>query len=78
MQGCGASSEGILVIGATNLPWDLDAAILSRFQKKIYIPHDSGEWEPAGTSNDTQNRAIMWGEGSPQLILPGNPPGRFP
>ena len=38
MQGCGASSEGVLVIGATNLPWDLDAAILSRFQKKIYIP----------------------------------------
>ena len=38
MQGCGSSSEGVLVIGATNLPWDLDAAILSRFQKKIYIP----------------------------------------
>jgi katanin p60 ATPase-containing subunit A1 len=28
----------VLTIGATNLPWLLDAAILSRFQKRIYIP----------------------------------------
>jgi len=38
MQGCGSSQEGVLVIAATNLPWDLDSAILSRFQKKVYIP----------------------------------------
>lgn len=38
MDGCGPSTEGILILGATNVPWDLDRAILSRFQKKIYIP----------------------------------------
>eukprot|EP00397_Hematodinium_sp_SG-2012_P005305 GEMP01005323.1.p1 GENE.GEMP01005323.1~~GEMP01005323.1.p1 ORF type:complete len:450 (+),score=103.71 GEMP01005323.1:167-1516(+) len=38
MDGCGPSTEGILILGATNTPWDLDRAILSRFQKKIYIP----------------------------------------
>lgn len=35
-----ASSTGdkVLIMGATNKPWDLDDAILSRFQKKIHIP----------------------------------------
>ncbi|MBY9007792.1 MAG: AAA family ATPase [Candidatus Lokiarchaeota archaeon] len=28
----------LLVIGATNHPWDLDNAILSRFQKRVYVP----------------------------------------
>ncbi|NOX71601.1 MAG: ATP-binding protein [Candidatus Micrarchaeota archaeon] len=28
----------VIVIAATNRPWDLDDAILSRFQKKIYVP----------------------------------------
>jgi katanin p60 ATPase-containing subunit A1 len=28
----------VLTMGATNLPWLLDQAILSRFQKRIYVP----------------------------------------
>jgi len=28
----------MLILGATNRPWDLDAAMLSRFEKKIYVP----------------------------------------
>ncbi|GAB6030656.1 Vacuolar protein sorting-associated protein 4 [Chamberlinius hualienensis] len=38
MQGVGNNTEGILVLGATNIPWVLDAAIRRRFEKRIYIP----------------------------------------
>jgi vacuolar protein-sorting-associated protein 4 len=37
MQGVGKDDDGILVLGATNIPWDLDPAVRRRFQKKIYI-----------------------------------------
>ncbi|KKT20347.1 MAG: AAA ATPase central domain protein [Candidatus Peregrinibacteria bacterium GW2011_GWA2_43_8] len=33
-----ASDADVLIMGATNKPWNLDDAILSRFQRKIYIP----------------------------------------
>lgn len=38
MQGVGNDNEGILVLGATNIPWVLDSAIRRRFEKRIYIP----------------------------------------
>ncbi|VDM83761.1 unnamed protein product [Strongylus vulgaris] len=38
MQGVGMDNDGILVLGATNIPWILDAAIRRRFEKRIYIP----------------------------------------
>lgn len=38
MQGVGNDMEGILVLGATNIPWVLDAAIRRRFEKRIFIP----------------------------------------
>lgn len=38
MQGVGADNNGVLVLGATNIPWVLDAAIRRRFEKRIYIP----------------------------------------
>jgi vacuolar protein-sorting-associated protein 4 len=37
MQGVGNDTDGILVLGATNIPWSLDAAIRRRFEKRIYI-----------------------------------------
>jgi SpoVK/Ycf46/Vps4 family AAA+-type ATPase len=30
--------ERVLIMGATNKPWDLDDAIISRFQKRIHVP----------------------------------------
>lgn len=37
MQGVGKDETGILVLGATNIPWELDPAVRRRFEKRIYI-----------------------------------------
>ena len=31
-------NRNIVIIGATNCPWNIDKAIRRRFQKRIYIP----------------------------------------
>ena len=38
MDGVGSDMENILVLGATNLPWGLDKAMLRRFERRVYIP----------------------------------------
>ena len=38
MQGVGKDDDGLLVLGATNIPWGLDPAIRRRFERRIYIP----------------------------------------
>ncbi|KAN0121419.1 P-loop containing nucleoside triphosphate hydrolase protein [Russula decolorans] len=38
MNGVGHDDTGVLVLGATNIPWQLDPAIKRRFERRIYIP----------------------------------------
>jgi len=43
MDGVGKSSGNVLILGATNVPWELDAAIRRRFEKRVYIPLPEAE-----------------------------------
>jgi vacuolar protein-sorting-associated protein 4 len=44
MDGVGKHNEGkVLILGATNVPWELDAAIRRRFEKRVYIPLPEAE-----------------------------------
>ena len=38
MQGVGKDSDGMLILAATNTPWEIDPAMRRRFEKRIYIP----------------------------------------
>lgn len=38
MQGVGSNNDKVLILAATNLPYNLDQAIRRRFDKRIYIP----------------------------------------
>lgn len=38
MQGVSNDTGGVLVLGATNLPWSIDAAVRRRFERRLYLP----------------------------------------
>jgi vacuolar protein-sorting-associated protein 4 len=37
MDGVGKDLDGVLILGATNIPWALDAGVRRRFEKRVYI-----------------------------------------
>ena len=43
MDGVDSDNQGILIIAATNTPWDLDSAMRRRLEKRIYIPLPSSK-----------------------------------
>lgn len=43
MDGVGKEDGQVLILGATNIPWELDAAIRRRFEKRVYIPLPEAE-----------------------------------
>ena len=38
MDGIGRGSEHVFILAASNLPWDIDTALLRRLDKKIHVP----------------------------------------
>lgn len=38
MSGLGNDNDKVVILAATNMPWDIDAAARRRFKKRIYIP----------------------------------------
>ena len=64
MQGVSTQMDGLLVLGATNVPWELDPAIRRRFEKRIYIPL------PEANARATMTRLNL-GD-TPNSMLPEN------
>lgn len=60
MDGAEYSNEGILVVGATNAPWDVDPALRrsGRFSKMIYFPEPDKQTREGILKINLKNRPI--------------------
>lgn len=38
MEGITSNENSVLVLACTNCPWDMDSAVLRRFQRRIFVP----------------------------------------
>lgn len=54
---------GVITLAATNVPWSLDEAILSRFQKRIFIGYPSAEQRQAILIKTLSGRGLSLAEG---------------
>ena len=50
----------VMVLAATNFPWDIDEALRRRLEKRIYIPLPSEDGREALVSFDNINTVVIW------------------
>jgi|WetSurMetagenome_2_1015567.scaffolds.fasta_scaffold00184_8 vacuolar protein-sorting-associated protein 4 len=64
LDGLGIDNEGVLMLAATNIPWQIDAAALRRFDRRIYVPLPGPEARAKMLSPD-----LMQIGGTPQQVI---------
>eukprot|EP00928_Gymnodinium_smaydae_P053129 TRINITY_DN37192_c0_g1_i1.p1 TRINITY_DN37192_c0_g1~~TRINITY_DN37192_c0_g1_i1.p1 ORF type:complete len:1320 (+),score=265.34 TRINITY_DN37192_c0_g1_i1:269-3961(+) len=63
LDGLAVGSEDLLVVGATNLPWEIDAAASRRFAKKLHIPLPGAEARREHLVRCVERHHEEWGLG---------------
>ena len=63
-----SSNERVLIIGATNLPQELDDAVRRRFVKRLYIPLPNRDGRSQLIKNLTENDAFRLNEEDISLL----------